>query len=205
MKGLPVSPKTAGKRRLLIRPARYIAQSKAKAAQANVERLERDTIQRRKEEKEKLAAHRHQEHLDALADLKKVISDHHGKDDKWKTSYSDSAKDKEKRRTEKTTKEKQWQSAFDKLLSDVESDKKWREAESKKPGADAVIDFLKKSNEDQTAFLRALAADIMTQNADQHKSTKEAAKSMAREQVAFNVAGYLDDFSKTLSVSVLQA
>jgi hypothetical protein len=181
------------------------AQSKAKAAQAEVERLERETVQRRKEEKEKLAAHRHQEHLDALADLKKVISDHHGKDDKWKTSYVDSAKDKEKRRSEKTTKEKHWQSAFDKLLAEVETDKKWREAESKKPGADAVIDFLKKSNEDQTAFLRALAADIMAQNADQHKTTKEAAKSMAREQVAFNVAGYLDDFSKTLSVSTLRS
>lgn len=145
---------------------------------------------------------RHQEHLDALADLKKVLSDHHGKDDKWKMSYADSAKEKDKRRTEKATKEKQWQSAFDKLLAEVEADKKWREAESKKPGGDTVIDFLKKSNEDQTAFLRALAADIMAQNADQHKATKETAKSMAREQVAFNVAGYLDDFSKTLSVSI---
>jgi hypothetical protein len=164
--------------------------------------LERETTQRRKEEKEKLAAQRHQEHLDAVADLKKVISDHHGTDDKWRTTYADTAKDKEKRRTEKTTKEKHWQSAFDKLLAEVETDKKWREAESKKPGADAVIDFLKKSNEDQTTFLRALAADIMAQNADQHKTTKEAAKTMAREQVAFNVAGYLDDFSKTLSVSL---
>jgi hypothetical protein len=136
-----------------------------------------------------------------LADLKKVIADHHSKDDKWKMSYADATKDKETRRKEKTTREKNWQNAFDKLLAEVEFDKKWRETQGKKPGADAVIDFLKKSNEDQTAFLRALASDIMAQNADQHKNTKDATKAMAREQVAFNVAGYLDDFSKALSVS----
>lgn len=166
-----------------------------------LERIERENIQRRKEEKEKLASSRHQEHIDAMADLKKAISNHHSRDEKWKATYADIAKDKEKRRTEKITKEKQWESAFDKLLAHVETDKKWRETEGKKPGADAVIDFLKKSNEDQTAFLRSLAADIMAQNADQHKTTKESTKAMAREQVAFNVAGYLDDFSKALSVS----
>ncbi|GHJ85207.1 hypothetical protein NliqN6_1609 [Naganishia liquefaciens] len=178
------------------------AQSKAKAEKADLERIERETTQRRKEDKEKLATSRHQQHLDALADLKKAISDHQSRDEKWKATYADSAKDKEKRRLEKATKDKQWQSAFDKLLAQVENDKKWRETEGKKPGADAVIDFLKKSNEDQTTFLRSLAADIMAQNADQHKTTKEAHKAMAREQVAFNVAGYLDDFSKALSGEV---
>ena len=138
-----------------------------------------------------------------MADLRKAISDHQSRDDKWKATYADSARDKEKRRTEKASREKEWQSAFDKLLSQVEVDKKWRETEGKKLGADSVIDFLKKSNEDQTAFLRSLAADIMAQNSDQHKTTKEATKAMAREQVAFNVAGYLDDFSKALSVSQL--
>ncbi|KAJ9092318.1 hypothetical protein QFC19_008752 [Naganishia cerealis] len=193
---------SASPEQLLTENERLATQAKAKAEQAEHERVERENIQREKEHLAKISADRHQEQIDALADLKKVIADHHRKDDDWKMTYADAAKDRETRRKEKITREKFWQSAFDKLLAEVETDKKWRDAQGKKPGADAVIDFLKKSNEDQTAFLRALASDIMAQNADQHKGTKEAAKAMAREQVAFNVAGYLDDFSKALSSEV---
>lgn len=53
----------------------------------------------------------------------------------------------------------------------------------------------------QAAFLRKLAAEIMEQNSNQHGLTQKAAQSAAREQVGFNLAGYLDDFSKALSVS----
>ncbi|KAJ9125672.1 hypothetical protein QFC22_000634 [Naganishia vaughanmartiniae] len=193
---------TASPEQLLVEKERLATQAKAKAEQAEHERIERENIQREEEHLAKVSADRHQEQIQALTDLKKVIADHHAKDDKWKMSYADAAKDKETRRKEKTTREKNWQNAFDKLLAEVETDKKWRDTHGKKPGADAVIDFLKKSNEDQTAFLRALASDIMAQNADQHKNTKEATKAMAREQVAFNVAGYLDDFSKSLSSEV---
>jgi len=42
----------------------------------------------------------------------------------------------------------------------------------------------------------------MEQNSNQHGLTQKAAKEAAREQVGFNLAGYLDDFSKALSVSV---
>ena len=41
----------------------------------------------------------------------------------------------------------------------------------------------------------------MEQNSNQHQLTQTAALSAAREQVGFNLAGYLDDFSKALSVS----
>ena len=41
----------------------------------------------------------------------------------------------------------------------------------------------------------------MEQNSNQHGLTQKAAKEAAREQVGFNLAGYLDDFSKALSVS----
>lgn len=54
----------------------------------------------------------------------------------------------------------------------------------------------------QALFLRKLAAEIMEQNSNQHGLTQKAAKEAAREQVGFNLAGYLDDFSKALSVSV---
>lgn len=53
----------------------------------------------------------------------------------------------------------------------------------------------------QAQFLRKLAAEIMEQNSNQHGLTQKAAQAAAREQVGFNLAGYLDDFSKALSVS----
>ena len=43
----------------------------------------------------------------------------------------------------------------------------------------------------------------MEQNSNQHKLTQAEAKVAAREQVGFNLAGYLDDFSKALSVCPL--
>ena len=42
----------------------------------------------------------------------------------------------------------------------------------------------------------------MEQNSNQHKLTRSETKTAAREQVGFNLAGYLDDFSKALSVSL---
>jgi hypothetical protein len=57
----------------------------------------------------------------------------------------------------------------------------------------------------QAQFLRKLAAEIMEQNSNQHGLTQKAAKEAAREQVGFNLAGYLDDFSKALSVRVERA
>ena len=42
----------------------------------------------------------------------------------------------------------------------------------------------------------------MEQNSNQHDLTQAEAKKQAREQVGFNLAGYLDDFSKALSVSL---
>ncbi len=45
----------------------------------------------------------------------------------------------------------------------------------------------------------------MEQNSNQHKTTQAEAKTAAREQVGFNLAGYLDDFSKALSVSANDA
>lgn len=92
--------------------------------------------------------------------------------------------------------------ALDKLIAEKEADKKWRDVESKKPGVQAVIDYLKKSGDDQSAFLRSLAADIVAQNANQHQLTQAQAAKWAKEQVGFNLAGYLDDFSKALSSEV---
>lgn len=48
---------------------------------------------------------------------------------------------------------------------------------------------IRKHNDDLTAFLRALAADLVAQNVNQHQQTQQAAKAWAREQVAFNLSG----------------
>lgn len=69
-------------------------------------------------------------------------------------------------------------------------------------GAQAILDALKASGDGQAAFLRKLAAEIMEQSSNQHQLTQQAAKASAREQVGFNLTGYLDDFSKALSVSI---
>lgn len=42
----------------------------------------------------------------------------------------------------------------------------------------------------------------MEQSSNQHQLTQQAAKASAREQVGFNLTGYLDDFSKALSGEV---
>lgn len=71
-------------------------------------------------------------------------------------------------------------------------------------GTQAILDALKTAGDGQAAFLKKLAADIMEQNSNQHQLTQQAAQASAREQVGFNLAGYLDDFSKALSVSILE-
>ena len=63
--------------------------------------------------------------------------------------------------------------------------------------------MIRTAGDGQAAFLRKLAAEINEQNSNQHAQTQAAMKTAAREQVGFNLAGYLDDFSKALSVSPL--
>ena len=60
--------------------------------------------------------------------------------------------------------------------------------------------MIRTAGDGQAAFLRKLAAEINEQNSNQHAQTQAAMKTAAREQVGFNLAGYLDDFSKALSV-----
>ena len=63
-----------------------------------------------------------------------------------------------------------------------------------------MLTMTRSQGDGQAAFLRKLAAEIMEQNSNQHQLTQTEAKTAAREQVGFNLAGYLDDFSKALSV-----
>lgn len=59
------------------------------------------------------------------------------------TSYDERVKIQEKRRADKTTRDKKFQDAFDALAKDRDEAKKRQVADDKKPGTQAVLDALK--------------------------------------------------------------
>jgi hypothetical protein len=95
-----------------------------------------------------------------LTDAYNAQHDHGTHDAKWKGTFAEDAKAKEKRRSDKTERDKKWQGmhgsvltaplacltnqkrnhrtesveAIDKLIIERDADKKWRETEAKKPG-----------------------------------------------------------------------
>ena len=125
----------------------------------------------------------------------------------------------DKRRVDKTGRDKKFQEALDKMVAHGDETKKLRTADDKKPGTQAILDAMKwvtpnsmtgkfctdrpvrNQGDGQAQFLRKLAAEIMEHNSGQHGTTQKTMQNAAREQVGFNLAGYLDDFSKALSVS----
>ncbi|KAK6906657.1 hypothetical protein I203_100644 [Kwoniella mangroviensis CBS 8507] len=178
------------------------AKQKAAAEQAALEAAERDAKLKEKEAKAKLAEERHRQNVEALANLQKAL-DLLATDSKaTKTANDEKAKSQEKRRTDKTARDKKITEALDKLVLDREEAKKKEVVNEKKPGTQAILDALAKKGESESAFLRKLALEIMEQNSNQHTQTQQAAKAAAREQIGFNLAGYLDDFSKALSGEV---
>jgi hypothetical protein len=72
----------------------------------------------------------------------------------------------------------------------------------KNKGTQPVLDAIKKFGDDEAAFLRKLADQTVEHGSNQHKNTVEEVKKAAREQVAFNLAGYLDNFSRVLANEV---
>ncbi|WRT70644.1 uncharacterized protein IL334_007642 [Kwoniella shivajii] len=183
--------------------ARKLAQKqKAAAEQAALEAAERDAKLKEKEDNAKLAEERHRQNVEALANLQKAL-DLIATDGKVsKTMNDERSKAQDKRRTDKSVRDKKITEALDKLVADREEEKKKQVANDKKPGTQAVLDALKTHGDGQSAFLRKLATEIMEQNSNQHNLTQAAAKAAAREQIGFNLAGYLDDFSKALSGEV---
>lgn len=61
----------------------------------------------------------------------------------WRTSNDEKAKAQDKRRADKVTRDKKYQDALDKLVLDLEENKKKAAAEGKKPGTQAILDALK--------------------------------------------------------------
>ncbi|KAJ7326364.1 hypothetical protein DFH08DRAFT_926252 [Mycena albidolilacea] len=65
-----------------------------------------------------------------------------------------------------------------------------------------VIEELTRQNAEQRELLNALSETWRNDCARQYQETIEAVRSTAREQVDFNVQGYLDEFSKALAQEV---
>ncbi|KAF7367073.1 hypothetical protein MSAN_00966700 [Mycena sanguinolenta] len=70
------------------------------------------------------------------------------------------------------------------------------------PGFENVVEELRRQNADQRELLVALSETWRAEYTRQHEETITAVRSTAREQVDFNVQGYLDEFSKALATEV---
>ncbi|WVR08584.1 hypothetical protein IAU60_005639 [Kwoniella sp. DSM 27419] len=175
---------------------------KAAAEQAAVEKAARDAIIAEKAAKAKIAEDRHKQNADALANLQKALDAIAADNRAAHTVTDESKKAQDKRRADKTARDKKITDALEKLVAERDEAKKKQASEEKKPGTQAILDALKTAGDGQAGFLRKLATEIMEQNSNQHLLTQQAAKGAAREQIGFNLAGYLDDFSKALSGEV---
>ncbi|WOO79596.1 uncharacterized protein LOC62_02G003122 [Vanrija pseudolonga] len=167
------SDDVASSEETLAGPSKLAAPGKGKAAQTE------------KDDEKQLAADRHKEVMDKITSVEK--------------SLESVVKDNKEWRTENAEVNKKLLELGAKLLSNDEELKKAIEAESKKPGVQAVLDALKSTNEAQASYFRKLCTDVMDQNSSQHKLTQDAAKLWAREQVTFNLSNYLDNFSRVLA------
>ncbi|KAL1409582.1 hypothetical protein Q8F55_003573 [Vanrija albida] len=177
------------------------AKKKSDAGKSATEAPDKEQPSKEDEEK-KLAADRHKEFMDGLSGVQKALDTLIGDNKAWRTVYDEHEKAAETRRTEKAARDTKFQEALDKILANDEELKTLREAEAKKPGTQAVLDAFKTANDGQATFLRKMGTEIMDQNSNQHKLTQEASDKSAREKVAFNISGYLDDFSKKLATEV---
>ncbi|WVF67946.1 hypothetical protein IAT40_002708 [Kwoniella sp. CBS 6097] len=206
----PPSKLTKGKKTGSLSPeeeamedARKLAvRQKAAAEQAAAEKADKDARDAERAAKARLAEDRHKENAEALAAVLKALDALAAENKATKTMSDEKAKAQDKRRTDKTVRDKKITEALDKLVADREEAKKKQAVDDKKPGTQAILDALKTAGDGQAAFLRKLATEIMDQNSNQHQLTQQAAKGAAREQIGFNLAGYLDDFSKALSGEV---
>lgn len=107
----------------------------------------------------------------------------------FKTAFDDSSKAAEKRRADKEAMVKKAREALDSLLADSAETKKLREADSKKPGTQDVLDALKKLGDSHVEIVRKMGTEVMEHNSNQHRLTQDKVKAGAREQVAFNLNG----------------
>ncbi|ORY26571.1 hypothetical protein BCR39DRAFT_252911 [Naematelia encephala] len=122
---------------------RLAVKQKAAAELAADEKAERDRILAEKEAKRKLLEDRHMANIDALVNLQKAVDALANDQKTWRSTSDERVKAQDKRRADKTTRDKKFQDSLDSLVKEREDAKKRQTADDKKPGTQAILDALK--------------------------------------------------------------
>lgn len=166
----------------------------------------REEEAKKAEEREKAAEARHKALLEAVAKIAAGVAALLETDDLEPANVKKAKEAVTKRRADKAALAKKMDEFLQNILKDTNALKKISDAEAKEPGkapmVKTILETYKQSGVEQSKWLKDLGQNIMDHNSNQHKLTQDAAKQWAREQVGFNLAGYLDDFCKSIAGEV---
>ncbi|KAK7042437.1 hypothetical protein R3P38DRAFT_2511174, partial [Favolaschia claudopus] len=141
-----------------------------------------------------------------LGDITNLIQDQREACEQKKVLMEERWNEKQDRRQDKEFKWIELRDMVQKIHDDMEGDRARAEdvrlANESKPGIEKVIEELTRQNAEQRELLNALSESWRADCTKQHQETIDAVRSTAREQVDFNVQGYLDEFSKALASEV---
>ncbi|KAF7366681.1 hypothetical protein MSAN_00926200 [Mycena sanguinolenta] len=157
-------------------------------------------------ERERQALSDNAETRTQLGDITNLIQDQREACERKKELMEERWNEKQERRQNKEFKWVELRDMVQKIHDDMEADRARAEdarlAEEGKPGIEKVIEELTRQNAEQRELLTALSDTWRADCTRQHQETIDAVRSTAREQVDFNVQGYLDEFSKALATEV---
>lgn len=158
------------------------------------------------EDREKAAEARHKALFEAVAKITAGVAALLETDDLEPGNVKKAKEAAAKRRADKAALAKKTEEFLQNIVKDTGALKKAADAEAKDPAKAptvmAVLEQYKKAGNEQTVYLRKLGNEILDHNSSQHKATQDAAKQWARDQVSFNLSGYLDDFCKSIAGEV---
>ncbi|KAF7292941.1 PH domain-containing protein [Mycena indigotica] len=170
------------------------------------ERQLRNTDTAEAQERERAAYANNEEISAQLGDITNLVQDQRGICEEQKSMMLERWKVDDEHRQQKEDKWIELKDMVHRLYDGMEEDRarteEWRAAEAAKPNLEKIIEELKQQNAEQRELLTALSENWRADSIAQHEATLEAVRSTAREQVDFNVQGYLDEFSKALASEV---
>ncbi|KAJ7216630.1 hypothetical protein GGX14DRAFT_605609, partial [Mycena pura] len=170
------------------------------------ERQLRATDNTEAQERERQALANNDEFRSQLGDITNLVQDQREACEQKKVLMEERWNEKQGRRETKDYKWIELRDMVQKIHDDMEADRARAEearlAEADKPGLEKVIEELTRQNAEQRELLNSLSDTWRADCTRQHEETLAAVRSSAREQVDFNVQGYLDEFSKALASEV---
>ncbi|OCB90400.1 hypothetical protein A7U60_g2411 [Sanghuangporus baumii] len=173
------------------------------------EELEREREQRRAEELERIE----REHADVierdeavrgqLSDITNLVQEQHEELARKRELMDERWAEKERRREEKQGRFDAMYEMLERILQEREQERREREEEraaaAQRPSIEAVLDELKRQNDQQIQLINSLTDAWRADSARQHEDTLNAVRATAQEMVPYNLTGYLDEFSKALA------